>query len=69
VVPLERRLFRWRCGCNEQKILEVLAPLMLKDPDALFGGDEEVQVNCPRCAARYRVARSALLAFIERKGG
>jgi molecular chaperone Hsp33 len=68
VVPIERRLFRWLCGCNERKILEVLAPLMLKDPEALFGSDDEVHVNCPRCAARYRIARSALLAFIENRG-
>lgn len=68
VVPMERRLFLWKCGCNERKILEVLAPLMRQDPDGLFGSADEVQVNCPRCAARYTVARSTLEAFIGKRG-
>jgi molecular chaperone Hsp33 len=68
VVPMERRMFRWRCGCNEQKIFEVLAPLMRQDPGGLFGDADEVQVNCPRCAARYRVARAALEAFVGKRG-
>jgi molecular chaperone Hsp33 len=68
VVPMERRMFRWRCGCNERKILEVLAPLMRKDPEGLFGDLDSVQVNCPRCAARYTVARATLEAFIAGNG-
>ncbi|HEY5551913.1 MAG TPA: Hsp33 family molecular chaperone HslO, partial [Opitutaceae bacterium] len=68
VVPMERRMFRWKCGCNERKILEVLAPLMKQDPDGLFGGAGEVQVNCPRCAARYTVTRAALEAFVGKRG-
>lgn len=68
VVPMERRLFRWQCGCNERRILEVLAPLMREDPDGLFDGAEEVHVNCPRCATRYTIARSVLKAFVEERG-
>jgi molecular chaperone Hsp33 len=65
IVPMERRMFRWRCGCNEQKIFEVLAPLMKRDPGGLFGDATEVQVSCPRCAARYTVPRSTLEAFVR----
>lgn len=67
VVPMERRIFRWECGCNERKILEVLAPIMQKDPGALFDGADHVNVNCPRCAGRYMITRSALEAFIEKR--
>lgn len=69
VVAMERRMFRWRCGCNERKIFEVLTPLMKQDPEGLFGGADDVQVNCPRCAARYRVTRTALEAFVAGKSG
>ena len=68
VVPMERRLFKWRCGCNERKILEVLAPLMRDDPSILFDGSNQVNVNCPRCAGRYVVNRATLEAFIESRG-
>jgi molecular chaperone Hsp33 len=68
VVPMERRMFRWKCGCNEHKILEVLAPLMRQDPEGLFGGADSVQVNCPRCAARYNITRPVLQAFIDKRG-
>ena len=61
---LERRRYAWRCGCNQQKLLRVLAPVMRKDPAELFGDDPSVQVSCPRCAAKHIVTREALEAFI-----
>ena len=61
---LERRRYAWRCGCNQQKILRVLAPAMRKDPAGLFGDDPTVQVSCPRCAAKHVITREALEAFI-----
>ncbi len=61
---LERRRYRWHCGCNQEKILGVLAPAMRKDPASLFGNDPSLQVNCPRCAARHVVTREALEAYV-----
>ena len=61
---LERRRYAWRCGCNQQKLLRVLAPAMRKDPAGLFGDDPAVQVSCPRCAAKHVITREALEAFI-----
>ena len=61
---LERRRYRWHCGCDQQKILGVLAPSMRQDPAALFGNDASIQVNCPRCAARYIITREAMEAFV-----
>ncbi len=61
---LERRRYAWRCGCNQQKILRVLAPVMRENPASLFGDDPSVQVSCPRCAAKHVVTREAMEAFI-----
>jgi len=68
VVPMERRTFRWKCGCDQRRILAVLAPLMREDPEGLFGGVDELQVHCPRCAARHVVTRSIMEVFM-RMGG
>lgn len=61
---MERRIYRWHCGCNQQRMLEVLAPTMRQDPDALFGEDPKLEIRCPRCGARHTVTREALEAFI-----
>lgn len=64
LASLERRTYRWHCGCNQQRLLEVLAPTMRQSPEALFGDDEKIEIRCPRCAARYAVTREAMEAFI-----
>lgn len=67
LVPLEQRVYRWHCGCNQERMLEVLAPTMRHDPEALFGGDEKIEIRCPRCGARYTITREALEAFLAQK--
>lgn len=67
VAPLERRIYRWHCGCNQERMMEVLAPVMRSDPEGLFGGTETVQIHCPRCAARHTITRESLEAFIARQ--
>lgn len=58
---LESRKFRFHCGCSIEKILPILNPW--KDNlDELFGDDIKVEINCPRCAARYKVTREMLTA-------
>ncbi len=69
VVPLERRRYRWHCGCNQRRMLEVLAPVMRSDPEGLFGGDARLEMRCPRCASRHLVTREALEAFVAAEGG
>jgi molecular chaperone Hsp33 len=61
---LERRIYRWHCGCNQARMLEVLAPTMRQDPDALFGDEPKLEIRCPRCGARYIVTREALETFV-----
>ncbi|HWA84907.1 MAG TPA: Hsp33 family molecular chaperone HslO [Opitutus sp.] len=64
LVPMERRVYRWHCGCNQERMLEVLAPAMKQDPEGLFGEDEKIEIRCPRCAARYAITREAMEAFV-----
>ncbi len=64
---LETRVVRWHCGCNQQRMLEVLAPAMRSDAAGLFAGDEKIEIRCPRCAARYAVTREAMEAFVAEK--
>lgn len=61
---LERRIQRWHCGCNERRMLEVLAPTMRQDPEGLFGPDPKIEIRCPRCGARYAITREAMEAFV-----
>ena len=64
---LERRVQRWHCGCNERRMLEVLAPTMRQDAAGLFGADQKIEIRCPRCGARYAITREAMEAFVAEK--
>lgn len=66
LVPLERRVYRWHCGCNQERMLEVLAPAMRQDPEGLFGEEEKIEIRCPRCGARYAITRETLEAFMTK---
>jgi len=67
VVDLETRYVRWHCGCNQQRILGALSAPFQNDPDELFLGEELIEVNCPRCAAKHRVSREMLEAYVAEK--
>lgn len=59
---LETRRFHFHCGCNLERILPILA--CWKDRlDELFQEAEEIAIQCPRCAAGYRVIRTQLAAL------
>lgn len=66
VVMMERRIYRWHCGCNQSRMMEVLAPTMRQDPDSLFDGEQVVEIRCPRCGARHAITREALEAFVAK---
>ncbi len=61
---MERRIHRWHCGCNQQRMMEVLAAAMRQDPESLFGEDPKLEIRCPRCGARHAITREALEAFV-----
>ncbi len=64
---MERRIYRWHCGCNQARMMEVLAPVMKQDPEGLFGSDPKIEIRCPRCGARHAITREALEAFVASK--
>jgi molecular chaperone Hsp33 len=68
LVLMERRIYRWHCGCNQERMMEVLGPTMKADAAGLFGSDEKIEIHCPRCAARHVITREAMEAFIATEG-
>lgn len=65
VALMERRIYRWHCGCNQQRMMEILAPTMKSDPAGLFGDEPKIEIRCPRCSARHVITREAMEAFIH----
>jgi molecular chaperone Hsp33 len=61
---IERRAYRWNCGCSQQKIMAALAPVARDDLNGLFHEDESIHVQCPRCAAGHIITREAMEAFL-----
>lgn len=61
---IERRAYRWQCGCTQEKILGVIAPAYRSDAEGLFGQEELIRVQCPRCAAVHALTREAMEAYI-----
>lgn len=60
---LETRRVKWSCGCNQQRILQALLPVWKQSQDELFLGEELIEVNCPRCSAKYRISRETMEAY------
>jgi molecular chaperone Hsp33 len=65
---LERRIYRWDCGCNDKRMMSVLTPLFIKDPEALFGDEPLIRMSCPRCGAKYVITREAMEASTHFQG-
>jgi molecular chaperone Hsp33 len=56
---LETRRFRFHCGCTLDRILPVLGGWKNR-LDELFEDADFINIQCPRCAAKYRVTRDML---------
>lgn len=63
---LERRVYRWHCGCNQERMLQVLAPVFRQDAEGLFENEEKIEIRCPRCSARHVITREAMEAFVAK---
>lgn len=61
---LEQRSYRWGCGCSEERMFSILAPIMRTDPTGLFGEEDAIRISCPRCGALHMIAREALEAYV-----
>ena len=56
---LETRRFRFQCGCTLDRILPALGAWR-DQPEELFKGQEEITIQCPRCAANFSVRRDMI---------
>lgn len=65
---IDSRNYQWFCGCTQQKILGALAPMARADIQDLFGGSEMIHVQCPRCAAKHRLTRETMEAYLAQTG-
>ena len=63
---LEKRQFTFSCGCNQDRMLDFIAPVFKRESDGLFDGDASLTVTCPRCGARHILTREALEAHISK---
>jgi molecular chaperone Hsp33 len=63
ITPLETRVVKWSCGCDQRRILHALDPVWRASPEELFLGEELIEVNCPRCAGKYRVSQEMMEAY------
>ncbi len=59
---LERRSFRFECGCNQDRLMAMLVPEMRQRPEALFADEDVLRIHCPRCGARHIITREAMEA-------
>ena len=60
---LEKRAYRFNCGCSQEKIFPVIANMSEGSIDSIFGDNEVIPAGCPRCGAKYVITREALEAF------
>lgn len=61
---IEQRRYRWACGCTQEKIMRVVAQAYYGDAVAMFGGEETIRAQCPRCGARHIITREAMEAWL-----
>lgn len=62
---LEKRQYRFACGCSQAKLLPVIANMSEGSLEEIFGEGEVIPAGCPRCGARYIITREVLEAFLR----
>jgi molecular chaperone Hsp33 len=61
---LEERSYRWGCGCSQERMFSILAPIMRSSPAELFGSEDLLRISCPRCGALHLITRESLEAYV-----
>lgn len=62
---LEKRMYRFECGCTQKRMLDLLGPVFQKQGEDLFAGEETIRIHCPRCGARHAITKEALEAHLR----
>jgi molecular chaperone Hsp33 len=63
---LEKRYYRWQCGCSQERLLKLLAPEMRRDPDGLFEEQNTLRIQCPRCGRKHLITKESLEAELQK---
>lgn len=62
--PLELRRYHFACGCDLRLIQRMLRGATGGDLDELYGDQDVLRVECPRCANVFSVTRDAMELFL-----
>jgi molecular chaperone Hsp33 len=62
---LEIRTYRWHCGCTQARMMAALRPVMMSDPDGLFGDEATLRMRCPRCGQKFVITRESMEACLD----
>jgi molecular chaperone Hsp33 len=60
---LEKRNYSFSCGCNQERMLNLLLPVFQRQADELFHDKATLTMVCPRCGGRHVLTREALEAI------
>ncbi len=60
---LEKRFFRFDCGCDVNRIYPIIASLSKPVQEEIFDEHGKAKASCPRCGASYAISRTGLEAF------
>ncbi|MEQ8766396.1 MAG: Hsp33 family molecular chaperone HslO [Planctomycetota bacterium] len=60
---LAERRFRFACGCNRERMMGVLKSTYGTDFQSLFEGQDRIEMQCQRCAARLEITEAEYQAF------
>lgn len=53
--------FRFACNCSAEKLLPYLRAVSKEQLEELYGDDENIVVNCPRCGKNFGIKRTMLI--------
>lgn len=56
--PLEIRRFTFCCGCSPEKIALAIGGALRGRLEEIFGPDDRINVDCPRCGFRHELPRT-----------
>ena len=66
---LERRYFRFDCGCHLGRIYPIIASLSPSTREEVFDGASQATASCPRCGAKYQITLEGLAEFEKSRQG
>jgi molecular chaperone Hsp33 len=65
---LERRRYRFGCGCDAKLVAKVVGQAFGGDVEAILAGEESLEVQCPRCGGVFQLDRPALERYLSAEG-